>query len=109
MAEGQLEPGNVDLNNRPKVRNPDGSISTVRSMSFHENGREVLVPTVHDSGYVMGDEEAIDHYRKTGKHLGKFDTPDNATNYAKGLHEDQERQYAPRPDQPQTRLKNVEP
>lgn len=105
MADGLLEPGNIDLSKRPRVKNADGSISTVRSMSFNEDGREVLVPTVHDDGYIMSDDDAVKHYRKTGRHLGKFDTPGNATNYGKQLHVDQERQYAPA--RPSTRLKDI--
>lgn len=91
-VEGQLEQGNINLKNRPVVKNADGSISTVRSMSFNEDGKEVLVPTVV-GGRVVSDREAIDHYRKTGEHLGKFKTPEAATAYAESLHRDQERMY----------------
>lgn len=90
---GLLELGNIDLTNRPVVKNADGSISTVRSMSFNENGREVLVPTVSSDGKILKDNEAIALYRQTGKHLGKFDSPDNATTYAKALSSAQGRAY----------------
>ena len=93
---GQLEPGNIDLHNRPVVRNPDGSISTVRSMSANFDGREYLIPTVAaDGSGILSDEDAIQQYRRTGQHLGVFDTPDNATAYAESLHNEQAQEYAP--------------
>jgi hypothetical protein len=91
--EGQIEPGNVNLNNRPVVHNADGTISTVRSKSFNIDGAEVLLPTISDDGRVLTDQQAISQYRRTGKHLGKFTSPDAATDYAQQLHEDQADQY----------------
>jgi hypothetical protein len=90
---GQLERGNIDLRARPTVKNPDGSISTVRSLGVNIDGHEVLIPTVSDDGRVVSDDEAIDLYRRTGRHLGKFDTPQNATAYAEQLHNAQAQQY----------------
>lgn len=83
---GLLEAGNIDLSNRPRVKNSDGSISTVRSMSINEDGKEILIPTVVN-GRVVSEKEAIDAYHKTGQHLGIFKTEAAATAYAQKLHE----------------------
>lgn len=90
---GMLAPGNIDLTNRPMVKNPDGKISTVRSIGVNVDGRETVIPTVSDDGRLLSNDEAIDLYRRTGKHLGQFDTPENATSYGQQLHNDQAQLY----------------
>ena len=95
----QFVPGNIDLNNRPIVRNPDGSFSTVSSMSFNIDGKEVLLPTISNDGRRLTPEEAVNQYRATGEHLGKFNTPEEATAYAQQLHKDQEGLYGARMEQ----------
>lgn len=88
-TRGVIEEGNIDLSNRPRVQNPDGSISTVRSMSFNSDGKEILVPTVSPEGKNMTPDEAIAEYRKTGKHLGIFKDEKSANAYAEALHKQQ--------------------
>jgi len=82
--------GNIDLDNRPHVKMDDGSIATVRSMSFNDGEREVLIPTVSDDGRIMSNKEAIDTYYETGNYFGKFKTVEDANKYAEQLHLDQE-------------------
>ena len=88
-----IREGNIDLTKRPVVKNKDGSISTVRSMSFEEDGMQILIPTVVGDK-VVSDKAAIDHYRKTGEHLGMFSSVKAANAYAKKLHEEQDKMYS---------------
>lgn len=96
-----IEPGNIDLTKRPVVKNKDGSISTVRSMSFEEDGMQILIPTVVGNK-VVSDKAAIDHYHKTGEHLGMFSSVKAANAYAKKLHEEQDKMYSKRKTTPKT-------
>jgi hypothetical protein len=94
QPQGQLEPGNIDLHHRPVVNNDDGSISTVRSLSIEEDGKQVLIPTVERNGAgILSNEDAVKQYHHYGEHLGIFDTPENATAYAQKLHTEQESEY----------------
>lgn len=88
---GMIEQGNIDLTNRPVVRNADGTVSTVRSISVEIDGQEVLIPTVSDEGRILSDEEAVQQYRRTGKHLGKFSSVKAANRHARRIHQEQER------------------
>ncbi|QXO63607.1 hypothetical protein [Morganella morganii] len=96
LPDGMTDQGNIDVHNRPVVKNQDGSISTVRSMSVNFDGKEVLIPTVSDDGRIMSDDEAINTYLKTGRHLGMFSTPEAATAYAEALHNQQADEYLPK-------------
>lgn len=95
--EGLLEPGNINLKNRPKVKNDDGSFSTVRSISVNMDGKEVLIPTISDDGKLLSNEDAIRNFKETGKNLGKFKDIDSANNYAEKLHNEQANYYAKKP------------
>ena len=95
--EKPVEFGNIDLNNRPVLNNADGTISTVNSISFNDGKNEVLIPTIgvdrRGNPYQMSDDEAINNYYRTGQHLGKFKSPEDASRFAEILHRDQEKKY----------------
>ena len=96
-AEGLVVPGNINIHQRPVVRNADGSISTVRSMTFtNPDGSAVLVPSVIEGRGTVSPPEAYRYYQQTGQHLGVFDTPEAADAYAQSLHEQQAQEYVPR-------------
>ena len=79
-----IEGGNIDLKSLPSVSNPDGTHSSVRSMSVSfKNGEHVLIPTIHPLGSVMTPDESIIQYRRTGRHLGKYGTAEAATQASK--------------------------
>lgn len=97
-ASGLITPGNIDLGKRPIVRNRDGSISTVRSISVTDpHGRSYLIPTVVGKRVVTNDQ-AVKHWQRTGQHLGVFANEQAANRYAQQLHEAQAREYLPRAD-----------
>lgn len=83
--------GNIDLEKRPVVKNTDGTVSTVRSMSFNEDGKEILIPTITADGKPMTEQQAIDYYHTTGQNLGSFNTVDEANAAAERIHKSEER------------------
>src|SRR4051794_21073943 len=91
-----LEPGNIDLTKRPRVKNPDGTISTVRSISINQDGKEILIPTVAEDGSrILSNDEAVEQFRRTGHHLGKFDSIESANKYAEQLHNSEAKKIMP--------------
>jgi hypothetical protein len=103
---GYLVQGNIDLNNRPRVKNADGSISTVRSGSYENNaGQEVLIPTISNEGKTMSMPEAMQYWGALQQFLGKFASPDQADAYAIWLHNQQAQQYGAGLQQPRRGLR----
>jgi len=112
-AQGLLKPGNINIHHRPRVRNPDGSISTVRSASFDlpselakkyglPPGSAVLLPTVlwnpdGTSGRIVDPHEAFQHFVQTGENLGFFKNNQAADSYSQSLHQQQAQEFNPNP------------
>lgn len=90
MYGSPVTPGNIDVMHRPHAMNPNGDISTVRSLGVNIDGHEVLIPTVSEDARIMSDDEAIRQYEHTGRHLGMFDSPESSTAYAQRLHNQQQ-------------------
>lgn len=90
LAAGRLQGGNIDLYRQPEVRNPDGGVSTVYSMGVNFGGKEYLLPRVTPDGRFLSDEEAINEFRRTGKHLGVYAEPQSAARAAQALHDQYE-------------------
>lgn len=88
--------GNIDLFARPVVENPDGSISTLLSISVGFDGKQVLIPRVvvrSNKPAIVSSDEAIKEYLATGQHLGKFATVKEATIAAQRLSKQQNSYY----------------
>jgi hypothetical protein len=85
LPAGMLAIPTIDLNNRPIIKNDDGTISSERSFSREVDGQEVLVPKIVD-GKEVSENEAWGHYIRTGQHLGVFDNAANADAYAEQIH-----------------------
>jgi hypothetical protein len=94
--QGMLQAGNIDLHNRPRYRNEDGSISTVRSAGVNIGDKEMLLPTIGgtvNNPQSLTLDQAILEYLKTGKNLGQFYNPRMSDIYANNLHLSQEKEY----------------
>lgn len=94
MFPGMVTQGNIDLTKRPVIKNQDGSISTVLSFSTEIDGKEVVLPMAV-GGRIVSQREAIDHYFRTGEHLGMFNKGDykGAEEFAQQLHNSQADYY----------------
>src|SRR4051812_46971689 len=90
---GLIVRGNLDIWRRPVVRNANGSLSTVKSVSWNVpvnlGGRtrnlEVLMPEVIGNRVVSA-RAALQHFQNTGEHLGMFDDAAHANQYGTRLH-----------------------
>ena len=70
------------------LRNPDGSISTVRTMVVGLDGWETIIPTIWEGKQLTG-EEAVKRALKSGKKWPRFKTVDEALATDKAWHQQQ--------------------
>lgn len=91
LADPVVE-GNIDLDSRIVVFNKDDTFSTEISFSVEIDGLEVLLPLIIN-GELVSEEEAIDHFLRTGEHLGMFSSVEECEQYAEELHLQQEEKY----------------
>lgn len=88
MAPGILEVGNVNLIDRPKLATPDKGYQTVFTMTAGlDGGKTALLPRVIE-GIMHTPEEAMQHFKDTGEHMGIFNSREAADAFDKQLHED---------------------
>src|SRR5437660_1166880 len=73
--DGLIKPGNIDLNPR----------SAARHVRLETDQGVFLVPAVGDDGKELSRQEAIELFKKTGKHLGQFKTTRAADQYSQAL------------------------
>lgn len=110
---GMISQGNIDITKRPNIKNPDGTHSSVFSMSFGTDKGEVLVPGVGDGTTYplrkLTQQEALDQYQKTGQNLGTFKDAASANAYAETLHEDQAKYGNAPTGSPRTPARKVNP
>jgi hypothetical protein len=112
---GMTQLGNIDVNHRPQIRNADGKISSIFSMTVPvgADGKSLpwgaknitgyaLVPSIANGKFLTPDgkkpdaknqramqaleDKATEHYDKTRQHLGIFKTEDAANRYADATH-----------------------
>lgn len=96
LPPGMLRPGTINLTGRPVIPTPGqpGFHSSEISFSRGTDQGEVLVPQVVN-GKVVSQDEAWQHFRNTGEHLGIFDTPGHADAYANQVHSRQLKSSGP--------------
>lgn len=87
---GLIQPGNIDLSDRPQIKRPDGSTIQVPTMSVDVDGKHYILPKEAENGQTLTDTEALDLFRASGQHLGVFKSKKDADKFAQNLHKSAE-------------------
>lgn len=77
----QVQPGNLNLNSLPAIKNPDGSMAPRTMIVPDGKGNSVIIPMVGPQGQLLSQQDAMRFYMGSGKHLGVFKTPEAASAY----------------------------
>lgn len=93
-----ITPPTLDIANRPIVKSPQGGYATVRSIGVEIDGRHYLIPTVIGNK-IVSNREAINHFIKSGEHLGEFNSEEAANEAGQKLHEEQAQMYGAQANQ----------
>lgn len=73
----QVKPGYIPAGVYPSFKNTDGSYSNEVSVGMNVDGQELLLPSFWD-GKIHNDDKVLARYRKTGEHLGAFNSIEDA-------------------------------
>lgn len=96
VSEGkQTAAPTLPLGVMSRVKNADGSTSTVRTMSIGTDQGEVLIPTVYGNRQ-HSEQEAVKRYEQTGGHFGVYNSVGAADRAAERLHNSHARKLAAR-------------
>lgn len=81
----------MDPTKQPIVQNPDGTRSTVSTMGFDIDGKYYNLPTISPDGKRLTPDEAVAEFRKTGRHLGVYNSREEGDAAAQALHLNEEK------------------
>jgi hypothetical protein len=81
----QSRVGNIDdINQSGLIPQQDGSIRVASPVTYEQDGKVYLLPTVVN-GQQVSPQEAIDQFKRTGRFYGEFTTHEAAARFARQL------------------------
>lgn len=99
----------LDTTKQPTVKNEDGTQSTVSTMGFDIDGKYVNLPTISPEGARLTPAQAVEQYRKTGKHLGIFNNRAEGDAAAQETHLSEEKRISALPQAGAAQAETPEP
>lgn len=92
---GMVVPPTMDPAMNHNAINPNGDVSTIRTIGINVDGLETVIPTITPDGQFLTNAEAIEQFRRTGRHLGMFRTRQQADEYGQQLHQQEQQRIGP--------------